>query len=364
MRKILNFFEREYAFSFVIFLFIALSIFYPTEIIHYPEFVDWQTIFALMGLLIITTALKQSGYFQLLSYRILKTVHSVRKLAALMILLSAFLSTFLTNDITLFIVVPVTLGMQDYLKNNLTKLIIFEAIAVNAGSSLTPIGNPQNLYLWHKWGINFLQFVIKMSPLTLLLISMALLFSVIFIKGELEYSTRCENYIDQDLFILSLIFLFSYIISLELHLETTLLSAIIVVYLLMYREVLSQVDWVLIFLFIFVFIDFHILSTIPFISQYAQKFPISSNNGVFIFSAIVSQFISNVPASVFISKFSHNWLAIAYGVNVGGSGFVTGSLANLIALRMAKNRSIWLNFHVYSLPYFFITLSIVYLAIM
>jgi Na+/H+ antiporter NhaD/arsenite permease-like protein len=81
---------------------------------------------------------------------------------------------------------------------------------------------------------------------------------------------------------------------------------------------------------------------------------------VFLFSGLISQFISNVPASVFVSKFSDNWFAITYGVNVGGNGLVFGSLANIIAMRLAKNKQIWLSYHKYSIPYFLITGGIIY----
>ena len=67
-----------------------------------------------------------------------------------------------------------------------------------------------------------------------------------------------------------------------------------------------------------------------------------------------------MPASVFVSKFTHNWFAITYGVNVGGNGLVIGSLANIIALRMVESKGIWLNFHKYSIPYFLITGGIAY----
>ncbi|MCD6595950.1 hypothetical protein J7L68_09810 [bacterium] len=70
--------------------------------------------------------------------------------------------------------------------------------------------------------------------------------------------------------------------------------------------------------------------------------------------------ISNVPASVFISKFTNNWFAISYGVNIGGNGLVIGSIANIIALRMSNSKNIWLNFHKFSVPFLLVTSVIVY----
>ena len=67
-----------------------------------------------------------------------------------MVLAAALLSTFLTNDVALFIVVPLTITLKRLCEIPVNRLIIFEALAVNAGSLLTPIGNPQNILIWGR----------------------------------------------------------------------------------------------------------------------------------------------------------------------------------------------------------------------
>ena len=121
-----------------------------------------------------------------------------------------------------------------------------------------------------------------------------------------------------------------------------------------------KTDWLLLLIFIIIFIDFHIIATIPFMVKYVHTLNLHSSKNVFLLSVVTSQLISNVPASVFVSKFSHNWLAISYGVNVGGNGLAIGSLANIIALRMANGKKMWLKFHKYSIVFFLITLGITY----
>ena len=138
------------------------------------------------------------------------------------------------------------------------------------------------------------------------------------------------------------------------------LLLVFIFYLISYRKVLLKTDWLLLLLFIVIFIDFHIISTIPIISEGMNILNLQSKGNVFLFSGFLSQLFSNVPATVLISNFSHNWRAIAYGVNIGGNGLIIGSLANIIALRMAKNKKIWLDFHRYSIPYFLITGGITY----
>jgi len=144
-----------------------------------PALVDWQTIITLSGLLIVTTGIKESGLFYFLAYRISRRIDNERLLALFLVFLSAVLSMLVTNDITLFITVPLTLSLQKISENDYSKLIIFEAIAVNVGSALTPIGNPQNIFLWHQWGISFLVFVREMAPLVLIMSTILLIMTLL-----------------------------------------------------------------------------------------------------------------------------------------------------------------------------------------
>ncbi len=364
IHQVIPFLKKELPLFIALLLLVILTILHPRTIGDYPSFVHWKTVSALTGLLIIATGLKESGYFSIFSKTILVKLTSERTLALFLILFSAFLSAFLTNDITLFIVIPLTFSIRDIVKTDLSKLIIFEAIAVNVGSALTPIGNPQNLFLWHKWNISFLAFVVKMVPLVIFMLILLLLFIRIAFSGRklpISKTTSAEGSAQKGLFITSVILLTGYVIALELDLYYIMLLFVFVFYIIFYKKVFLHVDWLLLLLFIIIFIEFHIISTLPFISKSIYTLNLGSADRVFMFSGLVSQLISNVPAAVFVSKFNQDWLAITCGVNVGGNGLVISSLANIIALRMAKNDKIWLTFHKYSLPYFLLTGTIAYL---
>ncbi len=345
-------------------LFILLSVIYPEKVKNYPYFVDWKTIITLAGLLIISTGIKESGYFYHVPRKILIKLKSERVLALFLIFLSALLSTFLTNDVCLFIVIPLTITLQKILKNDIVKMIIFEAIAVNVGSLLTPIGNPQNLFLWHEWDISFVSFIIKMFPLFILLLFILTIFILpIFSDKKLKFSgDESRNDIKKDIFMISFLFLIACLLALQLKLAPYLLPAIFAIYLVLNKKMLLKVDWAMLFLFVIIFIDFHLISEIGLISNFVNSIDLSNSRNVFLFSLTASQIMSNVPASIFLSKFSSNWLAIAYGVNVGGNGIIIASLANVIALRMIKDRKILFTFHKYSLAYLLISAVMTYLA--
>ena len=107
------------------------------------------------------------------------------------------------------------------------------------------------------------------------------------------------------------------------------------------------------------FIDFGLLSKVGFVKEFINQIDMNFYN-VLNFSIILSQIISNVPAAIFMSNFSHNYTAIAYGVDIGGNGLLIGSLANIIALRFLNSKKAYLDFHKYSIPF----ISISYLLIM
>ena len=119
----------------------------------------------------LTKGVELSGYFDVLGRKMVRRFATERKLALFMVFSAALLSTFLTNDVALFIVVPLTLTLRKLCEIPVTRLIIFEALAVNAGSLLTPIGNPQNILLWGRSGLSFTAFTGQMAPLALAIVA-------------------------------------------------------------------------------------------------------------------------------------------------------------------------------------------------
>ncbi len=336
----------------------------PDALPSYGRFIEWNTIITLAGILMITTGIRESHFLSQIAQKILSRPISERNVALVLVTLSALLATFLTNDIALFIIVPLTLSLQENVENDLARLVIFEAIAVNVGSALTPIGNPQNLFLWHKWGISFLPFMGKMAPLTALLLMLLLGMAWLsFGRTELQGEATKVNHLDRRLFVLSMALLVGFIVAAEFRWTIYALPAVFIIYLLFYRHILKAVDWLVLLIFILMFIDFGLIAEFPWVTAILQQISHMGSAGVFVASALLSQLVSNVPATVMIAQFSNNWQAIAYGVNVGGNGLIIASLANLLALRIAGGKGLWLSFHKYSLLFLAVSLALVYLLL-
>ncbi len=342
---------------FVLLVITALfTLLNPSGVKNYWSYVDWRTIVSLSGLILVTTGIKESRILNLISRKVVRRGKTERKLSFLLISLSSVLSTILTNDVTLLVLVPMTAAMSEVTDVCVGKLIVFETLSVNVGSALTPVGNPQNLFLWHEWGISFFQFCLEMLPVVVLCILVLLLFSVFsFKKKELALKADKKIEVDKNLAFASTILTLMYIFSLELKLEYLAFPLILAFFAFVNRRVIRNTDWLLIAIFVLMFVD------IGCVTKYVRPLILHlklNSSTVFLISALLSQLVSNVPASILMAKFSSNWKAICYGVNVGGNGFLVASLANLISLRYSKNLA---EFHKYSLPYFVLTLVLTYL---
>ena len=346
-------------------LLVILFILKPKEVKNYPLFVDWLTIAALTGLLVITNGIKESSFFTSLSRRLLSGRVNQRAFAVHLVTLSTILPMILTNDIALFLIVPLTVGFSNFLDIDFEKIVVFEAISVNVGSTLTPIGNPQNLFIWHQWKISFLSFIKDMFPIFAIMFAVLLLLTItVFPRKRITVKNFTEpsgnGKIRKSLLYISMILLVVFVLLMELRLAHYFLPFVLIIYLVFFRNVIIRTDWGLILLFAIMFIDFHLLSQLGVVSTLMSKINLSTPGGVFLTSLGASQAISNVPASVFMAKFTHDWHSIAYGVNVGGNGLVIASLANIIALRLAGGGKIFARFHRYSIAYFAVTAGLSY----
>ncbi|HBS9906004.1 TPA: anion transporter [Klebsiella aerogenes] len=331
---------------------VILSLFVPFAPQRWGQAIDWHTIITLSGLMLLTKGIELSGYFDVLGRKMARRFVTERQLAIFMVLAAALLSTFLTNDVALFIVVPLTLTLKKWCAIPVNRLIIFEALAVNAGSLLTPIGNPQNILLWGRSGLSFLAFIGQMLPLAAaMMITLLVLCWFCFPAARLNYQSSDKAPEWRPRLVWScLAFYLIFLAALKMKQELWGLALIAVGFLLLARAVIINVDWSLLLVFMAMFIDVHLLTQLPVLQQWLNDVGQLSHGGLWLTAIGLSQFISNVPSTILLLNYVPPTMLLAWAVNVGGFGLLPGSLANLIALRMAGDRRIWWRFHLYSIP--------------
>ena len=341
----------------------AFSMARPAAIPDYLSLVDWRTIATLTGLLALTKGVERSGYLPQLAQRLVAAIPTERSLAVFLVLATALLATVLTNDVALFVVVPLTLTLKSS-GAPLTRLIVFEALAANAGSVLTPIGNPQNLFLWQLSHVTFGQFTLAMLPLAAVLLAPLLLLTLLAFSGKrLHLSPRQSSaQPDRLMLMLALGLYIPFLVITDLRHPYLALLALAPL-LLARRELLARLDWALILVFVLMFIDLRLLSQLDVVRAWIGAVDLRQLPHLYLAGIAASQVVSNVPAAILLAEYSHDWRVIAYAVNVGGFGVMIGSLANIIALRMAPDRRAWISFHAYSLPFLLVAGGLAWLLL-
>ncbi|WP_239995756.1 SLC13 family permease [Nitrincola tibetensis] len=331
--------------------FVVLIAMMPGYLKDLPQLVEWNTIAILVGLIILSRGLEDSGALTRAGLFLLTHMHTERKLAVAIVIFSALLSAVVTNDVALFIVVPLTLGLNRVAKIPVGKLVIFEALAVNAGSAASPIGNPQNLYLWQLSNDSFMSFLTTMLPISLWMLLVILLLAIFAFKNERVELNGCHTSAPLllPLFYLSLLSYPIFLILVELNYVMIGVSAVLIVFLAGWRKILWSVDWQIILIFILMFIVLGLLAKLPIMAVVAQ-YLIDLPGHEVTAAILLSQVISNVPATLFLSEFTQDGYKLAWGANVGGFGLAIGSLANLIALRLSNQQGLGLHFHAWSIP--------------
>ncbi|WP_213958451.1 SLC13 family permease [Variovorax sp. dw_954] len=317
------------------------------------KLVDWPTIGALAGLLAITQGVERSGMLQSTAEHLLERTTNLRSLALLLVATSALLSALVTNDVSLFLLVPLTRVLATQAHLPLARLVVLEALAVNAGSALTPIGNPQNLYLWHRSGESFIGFMGMMAPTVGIMLFW--LFAAVWLLMpptpiELKHADETRPMQPRLLWLSAALFV-AFVVALDRHWLLAGLGLVFGVYLLTYRGVLRGIDWSLLAIIGLMFVDLRQLAELPAIASLLGRWPIEEGWRAYLAAVLTSQVISNVPAAIVLDGPVRDLPALAAGVSVGGFGCVLGSLANLIALRLAKLPHGLRDFHRISIPF-------------
>ncbi|MDE2235676.1 MAG: anion transporter [Gammaproteobacteria bacterium] len=350
------FLRRDYLLLTAMGLFLFLALVTPASVTQYPRWVNWPTIGTLLGLMLLTKGLETSGCLHHLGEQIILRFSNTRSLGLFTVAACAILSMFLTNDIMLFVAVPLTLRLGDLAELPLRRLIIFEALAVNAGSMLTPIGNPQNILLWQLSRVHFMDFIQHMlPPFAIAGVCLLLLAYWAFPAQPIHLQeNRPLPSIRTPLLAASLCLYVPFLVLVDMRHVMIAVMLVAAVFTLGFTRLLLKIDWALLAVFLLLFLDMGLLTqhAIPGTQR------LSHAGVLYVAGAVGSQFISNVPAAMVLTRYSSDWSTIAWAVNIGGFGLVSSSLANLIALRLGRQPGSYAAFHAWSVPFFLLVATL------
>jgi len=334
MKAIKEFIQKETV-LFIAALCAALTMFLVPPSAEYLHYIDFRVLCLLFSLMAVVAGFKSVGTFQWLTYQLLRRIRSGRILGLALVMLPFFSSMLVTNDVALLIFIPFTLALLEQLgyQKAMIPVIVLQTIGANLGSMATPVGNPQNLFLYAAYNLSGGEFFSVTLPLTLISFVCLGAASLFVLPRQLEQQELKEERISSPrdlgiyaaLFVLCLLTVFRVI---PYGLTTVL---IVLVLLVLNRKLLKQVDYLLLLTFVCFFIVSENLGRVEAVREIMQGLLVKST---LLTSVGASQVISNVPAAVLLSGFTDQWRGLLAGVNIGGLGTPIASLASLITLKL------------------------------
>ncbi len=331
--RILNFIRREAVLCCAALAALASTLFVPPSA-AYISYFDFRVLCLLFCLMAVVAGLRGCGLFEALALRLLRGKKTLRFLALMLVLLPFFSSMLVTNDVALLTFVPfaiLILNMADA-SAYAPYIIVLQTVAANLGSMATPVGNPQNLFLYNRFALSPADFFRTMLPLaaaSLALLCMGVLFvpplAVTVAMGDVHgYNTRRLPALSV-LFVLCLLCVFRVA-------PYQLLTAVVLAMLMLFmRDLFREVDYSLLLTFVFFFIFAGNMGKSggvnALLSALMDKHALPT-------CVLASQVVSNVPAAVLLAGFSQDWRALLTGTNLGGLGTPIASLASLISLKL------------------------------
>ena len=322
----------------------------------YAEYVDLRTIGMLFSLMTIMCGLSRLGVFRIACRHLLGVVRGPRRLALALTLLAFFSSMLITNDVALVTFVPFALLALRTLDSprHACFTVVMMTIAANLGSMLTPIGNPQNLYLYSVSHMRIGEFVLLMLPYAAA--SLVLLVAAIALFGKIpertqtsatrgakpddnehadeipQLATDADDPAPSPLRVLPWATLFVLALLSVAHIlpYQAIVVATIAVALIADRRALAHVDYALLVTFVAFFVFVGNVGRIEMVSTALAQLIDGHELAV---SVIASQVLSNVPAAILLSGFTSNFAALVIGTNLGGLGTLIASMASLISYK-------------------------------
>ena len=320
--------------------------------------VDFKTIIILFSMMIIVANLKLAGFFELVGEFVGKKVDNGNKLLFAVVMASGIMSALAINDIICLLFTPVTLLICRKAGCNPLPYLLAVAMASNIGSAATLVGNPQNILVGSLSGVSFASYFLVAGPVVA--VGLLAAYGAIAycyrrdLAGNFNAAATGQSNIHRYLILKSLLVLLLIIVAYMAGYDLALVSSLGAAALLVTRrvkpnKVYSSVDFNLLVIFIGLFIIVAGVEHSGLMAFALNKLSFGGFGNIGSFAAItlvLSNIVSNVPAVLLIKFFlpadnpEYWWKSLALFSTLAGNLTVTGSIANLIVVEIAKRENI------------------------
>lgn len=330
------------------------------------SFIDFNTIFLLLGMMIMISVLKADGFFDVAASEILLFATSRFKLLVYTVFITGIASAFLVNDAVVLIFTPIIISVCTGSGLNPLPYLMAEILASNAGSLMTMTGNPQNMLIGINSGMTYAEFMLHLLPIAI--IGMLIIVAVVRLVYRKEFSDKTpltHKTIQAPLkkpkltsavifLLLTIAFFFGKILDLPLCVLAMVASSLAIL-LSDHKpaDLMKGVDWVLLLFFASLFIVVGAVGHTG-VLDFMFNLPLQDNLAGILsihgISLVMSQILSNVPYTVLMLPLMHTadsqtlWLALASASTLAGNATILGAMANIIVIESADKLGVKITF--------------------
>jgi len=313
----------------------VITMFFVPPDREYISYIDLRVLCLLLSLMAVVAGFQACGAFRWLTWRLLSGGIGGRGLGLILVMLPFFSSMLVTNDVALLVFVPFTalLLTQIGCSGAVIPILVLQTVAANLGSMATPVGNPQNLFLYASYELSAGAFFSVTLPLTAVSFVCLAIASLPVLPGKLPdmqiEKARIESPLKLGIY--ALLFVLCLLTVFRVVHFGICTAVVVIAVVVLDRKLLSGIDYALLVTFVCFFIVSGNLGRVEavraFLGGLLEKNALLTAIGT-------SQIISNVPAAVLLASFTDNFRPLLQGVNIGGLGTPIASLASLITLKL------------------------------
>ena len=305
----------------------------------YVDYIDFGTLIMLFCLMLVMEGLRRENFLGAIGSGLLRRVHTARGLSLTLVFLCFFSSMFMTNDVALLTFVPFGIMVLEAagMSGRLCFTVTLMTIAANLGSMFTPMGNPQNLYLYTLSGLSLPEFLALTGPYAAGA-ALGLLGCVLlgFRQEKPEIQVEPTPPVRKgSVAFYGVLFVLCVLTVAGLIPHGVLLVIVAAAIFWKDKSLFARADYALLATFVFFFIFVGNLNQIDSLRAWIMEALAGRER---LFGVALSQIISNVPAAMLLSGYSGNVPELIVGTNLGGLGTLIASMASLISYKQIANR--------------------------
>ncbi len=329
--------------------------------------INYDTIILLFGMMIVVANLRLSGFFRLVSAWVVEHAHRPLVLLSGIVAVSGVFSAFFVNDTMCLVLTPLVLDISEKLRRNPIPYLLAVAMASNIGSVATITGNPQNMMIGSLSRIPYRTFSAALAPIAAVGLVLTVAMIALVYRSEFRSAATLQPEhpaarVHKALLWKSLAASAAMIVLFFAGWPVPKVAFIAGTLLLITRRIkpdriYREIDWSLLVLFIGLFIVIAGVEKTPLpndLFQFGMRYGLARTGPMSVFTAILSNVVSNVPAVLLFKGFvprlpdaAHAWLTLAMSSTLAGNLTLLGSVANLIVVERAR-RSVRIGFWEYA----------------